>query len=248
MRAILTYHSVDETGSVISIDERSFRRHVTWLAGSRIPVVPLDQLVDVAESDDAISITFDDGLANFGEIAAPLLLEHGLPVTLFVVSDAVGATNVWPRGGDAGIPVMRLLDWNDLGRLAEAGVALGAHTRTHPRLEALPAHAVEEEILGSRARLRAELGIEATTFAYPYGSISRAARDVVASSFRCGVTTRLSALSPADDVALLPRLDSYYFRAPGTLEAWGTRRFRVRMGLLAGAREIRRTITRSMSS
>jgi hypothetical protein len=26
MKAILTYHSVDETGSVISIDERTFRR------------------------------------------------------------------------------------------------------------------------------------------------------------------------------------------------------------------------------
>jgi peptidoglycan/xylan/chitin deacetylase (PgdA/CDA1 family) len=247
MKAILTYHSVDETGSVISIDERSFRRHVEWLAASRIPVVPLDHLVHVAAADDAIAITFDDGLANFGEIAAPLLLEHGLPVTLFVVSEAVGATNVWPGGGDAGIPVMRLLDWNELGRLAEAGVTLGAHTRTHPRLETLDANAVEGEIVDSKARLRAELGIDATTFAYPYGSICPAARDVVARSFHCGVTTRLSVLTASDDVALLPRLDSYYLRSPGTLESWGTPRFRMRMGLLAGAREIRRTITRSMS-
>ena len=42
MKAILTYHSVDETGSVISIDERSFRRHVAWLASSAVRVVPLD--------------------------------------------------------------------------------------------------------------------------------------------------------------------------------------------------------------
>lgn len=247
MKAILTYHSVDETGSVISIDEQSFRRHVAWLASSRIRVVPLDRLADAPDDQDAIAITFDDGLANFGEIAAPLLLSHGLPVTLFVVTDAVGSTNVWPAGRDADIPVMRLLDWDELGRLAAAGVSLGAHTRTHPRLELLSAGDAEREIVESRGRLVRELGIEATTFAYPYGSTSTAARDVVARSFACGVTTRLSVLAPSDDAALLPRLDSYYFRAPGTLESWGTRRFRMRMGMLAGARTLRRTISRSVA-
>ncbi|MEO6529190.1 MAG: polysaccharide deacetylase family protein [Gemmatimonadaceae bacterium] len=247
MRAILTYHSVDETGSVISIDERTFRRHVAWLSSGRIRVVPLDQLADVPSDEDAIAITFDDGLANFGEIAAPLLLAHGLPATLFVVSDAVGASNVWPGGGDAGIPVMRLLDWHELGRLAESGIALGAHTCTHPRLERLSAERVEREIVDSKSRLASELGIQTTTFAYPYGSIGSAARDVVARTFRCGVTTRLSMLAPSDDMALLPRLDSYYLRAPGTLEAWGSPRFRIRMGLLAGARNLRRTLARSMT-
>jgi peptidoglycan/xylan/chitin deacetylase (PgdA/CDA1 family) len=247
MKAILTYHSVDETGSVISIDERSFRRHVAWLSSARINVVSLQQIPEVPDDEDAIAITFDDGLANFGEIAAPLLLEHGLPATLFVVSDAVGTTNVWPGGGDAGIPVMRLLDWTELGRLAEAGITIGAHTCTHPRLERLSADAVEREIVNSRARLASELGIQATTFAYPYGSVGAVARDVVSRTFRCGVTTRLSMLAPSDDAALLPRLDTYYLRAPGTLEAWGSSRFRIRMGLLARARNLRRTLARSVT-
>lgn len=247
MRAILTYHSIDESGSVISTDERTFRRHVAWLASSGIPVVSLSSLLDLPASADAIAITFDDGLANFGEIAAPLLLADGLPVTLFVVTGAVGGTNVWPAGGDAGIPVTRLLDWDELGRLAEAGVTLGAHTCSHPRLESLSDDRLEREITGSRTRLERELGVRADTFAYPYGSTSAAARDVVAREFRCGVTTRFSVLTPSDDAALLPRLDSYYFRAPGTLESWGTRRFRVRMGLLAGARSLRRRLERSVA-
>jgi peptidoglycan/xylan/chitin deacetylase (PgdA/CDA1 family) len=247
MKAILTYHSIDETGSVISIDERSFRRHVAWIVRERINVVSLDQISEVPADEDAIAITFDDGLANFGEIAAPLLLEHALPATLFVVTDAAGSTNVWPAGGDAGIPVMRLLDWAELGRLAEAGITIGAHTRTHPRLESLSAGAVEREIVDSKARIATEIGVDAAAFAYPYGSVGSVARDVVARTFRCGVTTRLSMLAPSDDAALLPRLDSYYLRAPGTLEAWGTSRFRLRMGLLAGARNLRRTLARSMT-
>ena len=247
MKAILTYHSVDDSGSVISIDEPTLRRHVKWLATSGVPVVPLDELVDVPADRDAIAITFDDGFANFGELAAPLLLAHALPVTLFVVTGSVGETNVWPAGGDVGVPVMRLLDWDELGRLAGAGVSLGAHTRTHPRLENLAAPYVEREIVESRARLRAELGVDVSTFAYPYGSVNPAARSIVSRTFTCGVTTRLATLAPSDDVALLPRLDCYYFRAPGTLESWGTPRFRVRMNVLAGARSLRRTLTRSFA-
>jgi peptidoglycan/xylan/chitin deacetylase (PgdA/CDA1 family) len=245
MKAILTYHSVDDSGSVISIDESAFRRHVKWLASGRVRVVPLDQLASLSNDADAVAITFDDGLESFGRIAAPLLADHGLPATLFVVTDAVGATNVWRGQRDAGIPIFPLLDWDALGQLATGGVALGAHTCTHLNLASASPDVAEREIVASRTRLARELGVAVSTFAYPYGGLSAAARDVVAREFRYGVTTRLATLAPADDPARLPRLDSYYLRAAGALEAWGTPRFRVRMGLLAGARSVRGSLTRS---
>jgi peptidoglycan/xylan/chitin deacetylase (PgdA/CDA1 family) len=248
MKAILTYHSVDESGSVISIAEQVFRRHVRWLASGRVRVLPLDRLADAPDGEDAVAITFDDGLESFERIAAPLLREHGLPATLFVVTDAVGTTNVWPGGADAGIPVFRVSGWNALGRLAAEGVSIGAHTCTHPNLALVDRDAVEREIVASKAALARELGIDVATFAYPYGALCDAARDVVAREFRYGVTTRLAMLASHDDPAMLPRLDSYYFRAPGTLEAWGTARFRVRLGFLAGARSVRRSLARSAMS
>jgi peptidoglycan/xylan/chitin deacetylase (PgdA/CDA1 family) len=247
MKAILTYHSVDETGSVISIDERTFRRHARWLASGRVRVVPLDELRTLPDDVDAIAITFDDGLESFGRIAAPVLRDHDLPVTLFVVSDAVGSTNVWRGHRDAGIPVFPLLEWDALARLAAAGVSIGAHTCTHLDLSSADADAAHREIVGSRDRISRELGVRPTTFAYPYGGVGDAARDVVAREFQYGVTTRLAVLSPHDDPALLPRLDSYYLRAAGSLEAWGTARFRMRMGLLAGARSVRGSLSRSLA-
>ena len=247
MRAILTYHSVDETGSVISIDARTFRRHVEWLAKGHVRVVSLEQIVSVPPDEDAVAITFDDGLASFGSVAAPLLLKHGLPVTLFVVTDAVGSSNVWRGRQDRGIPVQPLLDWEQLGALQEAGVHLGAHTCTHPDVTTLAGDALEREIVASKQRLARELGVDAATFAYPYGAVNHASRDIVARTFRLGCTTRLAALAPEEDPALLPRLDSYYLRSPGSLEAWGSRRFRMRLGLLAGARTVRGTLTRSLA-
>jgi peptidoglycan/xylan/chitin deacetylase (PgdA/CDA1 family) len=247
MKAILTYHSVDETGSVISIEERSFRRHVTWLASGAVQVLSLDALLAAPADVDAVAITFDDGLESFARIVAPLLRDHELPATLFVVTDAVGTTNEWRGRRDAGIPVFPLLDWDTLSRLAADGVSLGAHTCTHPNLAIADADAVEREIVGAKSRLASELGVMATAFAYPYGAVSDAAREVVTREFHYGVTTRLSTLAEHDDRALLPRLDSYYLRAPGTLEAWGTKRFRLRMGLLAGARSVRGSLTRSLA-
>ena len=248
MKAILTYHSVDESGSVISIPEQTFRQHVRWLASGRVRVLPLDRLAGAPPGEDAVAITFDDGLESFERIAAPLLREHGLPATLFVVTGAVGTTNVWGGRADAGIPVFGLIGWESLGRLAAEGVSIGAHTCTHPDLARIGRDAVEREIVASKTALARELGVDATTFAYPYGALCDAARDVVAREFRYGVTTRLAMLAPHDDPAVLPRLDSYYFRAPGSLEAWGTARFRVRMGLLAGARSVRRSLARSATS
>lgn len=247
MKAILTYHSVDDSGSVISIDERTFRRHAQWLASGHVRVVPLDVLPSLSDDVDAIAITFDDGVESFGRIAAPLLRDHDLPVTLFVVSDAVGSTNVWRGQRDAGIPVFPLLDWDALARLAADGVSIGAHTCTHLDLASAAPDAAEREIAASRARIARELGVDVTTFAYPYGGVSVAARGVVTREFRFGVTTRLALLSPHDDPALLPRLDSYYLRAAGSLEAWGTARFRMRMGLLAGARSVRGSLSRSFA-
>ena len=248
MKAILTYHSVDESGSVISMDEQTFRRHVRWLASGYVRVLPLDELAEAPADVDAVALTFDDGLESFERIAAPMLREHALPATLFVVTDAVGTTNVWRGRPDAGIPVFDLIGWDGLARLAAQGVSIGAHTCSHPNLALSEGGVVEREIVASKTRLARELGVEATTFAYPYGGMSDVARDIVAREFQYGVTTRLAALSPHDDPATLPRLDSYYFRAPGTLEAWGTARFRVRMGFLAGARSVRRSLARSATT
>jgi peptidoglycan/xylan/chitin deacetylase (PgdA/CDA1 family) len=243
MRAVLTYHSVDDSRSAISVSPAAFERHVRWLASGRVRVVPLDELARRPVDEDAVAITFDDAFVNFETCAAPRLAAHGLPVTLFVVTERAGATNDWTGRPEPGIPTLPLLDWRALERLAASGVTLGAHSRTHPDLTLLEAAALDDEIYGAAESLRTRLGQNPRAFAYPYGRYTPRVAERVAKAFAWACTTELRPLRAAENPCLLPRLDLYYFQRPGQLEAWDTPTFRARLELRRGLRRLRSALT-----
>jgi peptidoglycan/xylan/chitin deacetylase (PgdA/CDA1 family) len=240
MRAILTYHSIDESGSVISISEEVFREQIAWLARSHVRVVTLDTLMRMHSDADAVALTFDDAFVSFGDVAAPLLADHGMPSTLFVVADGAGKTNRWPERPDRGVPELPLLGWDALGRLHAQGVEIGGHTRTHVNLARLTNGRLHDEVVGGAERIKTEIGLTPATFAYPYGAASDAAVGIVASRFAWGCTTDMRWVSQNEARALLPRIDMFYLRKHGQLERWGTARFRYTLSWQAGARLVRR--------
>jgi peptidoglycan/xylan/chitin deacetylase (PgdA/CDA1 family) len=241
MRAIIMYHSIDPSGSPISVDRGTFRAHVAWLARGPVRVLPVAELAGAGVEEDAVAITFDDGFANLETEAAPLLADHGLPATVYVVSGAVGGTNAWGGRDAPGIPTLPLLDWDGLGRVRERGMEVGAHTRTHRRLPALSPAELEDEVAGGGEAIAEATGTRPATFAYPYGAYDPASAGLVASRYAWGVTTDLRPLERSEDPALLPRLDAWYFRQPGRLEAWGSARFRWRLRARGAARRVRET-------
>ena len=244
LRAVLTYHSIDESGSPISVTPNAFAAHMRSLAANRVRVLPLATLWkevhdDTDDGGDAAAITFDDGFANFATYAAPILQSHAFPSTVFVVSRQVGSDNRWPAGPDAGVPVLPLMDWATLERMAAAGVDIGGHTRTHVALAGRPAAAIEEEIEGGASDISDALGVPVTSFAYPYGVVSGTAAACVQRRFALGATTEMKSLSAHDQPMLLPRLDAYYLRRDDGLQGWGSPRFRAYVQLRAMLRGVR---------
>lgn len=238
MRAILTYHSIDDSQSAISVSPDTFRRQVAWLASGAVDVVPLEALMSLPPHANAVALTFDDGFVNFAEIAAPLLARHRLPATVFAVTEHVGGTNAWRGVCTHDIPTLALMDWSELGRMSTMGFAIGAHSRTHPHLAELPRAALLDEIDGSADRIVRELGVRPHAFAYPYGSVNETVA-LAASGFRFGLTTELRTIGAREDPRCLPRLDMYYFRAGTWLEAYGSARFRQYLWLRSRARRVR---------
>jgi hypothetical protein len=62
-----------------------------------------------------------------------------------------------------------VLGWEELRRLSAQGVTLGAHSRTHPRLDRIPASELHAEIEGSLADLEREIPGTPRIFAFPDG-------------------------------------------------------------------------------
>jgi peptidoglycan/xylan/chitin deacetylase (PgdA/CDA1 family) len=243
MRAILTYHSIDSSGSPVSLSEETFRAHVRFFGSGRVRVVPLADLLSLPDESDAVALTFDDGFLNFTSSALPALSHLGFPATIFVVSDAVGGTNAWGGRDAPGIPTLPLMTWQDLEGAHTAGFEIGAHSRHHPDLTTLSPAQLEDETAGCVERISAELGQRPRHFAYPYGAVNETVARVARDVFEQSVTTEFRAIAPDDDLALLPRLDSWYFRKAGELETWGLPSFRRRLWLRAQGRRVRALMT-----
>ena len=205
--AILTYHSLDTSGSVLSTDPHAFQRQMEWLAESGIPVVPLSA---APRTPGSVALTFDDGFRSFLSDALPLLEKYNLPATLFVVSGYCGRSNRWP-GQSPRVPEFELLDWTELREVSARGISLGAHTVNHPRLPALSDAEAEAELGDSKAAIEDRVGTSVDAFAYPYGVSSPAIRGLVRRRFRVGCGTRLQLAGDSDPYDL-PRVDVYYLR------------------------------------
>lgn len=240
MRAILTYHSIDESGSPISVGPDVFRAHCAFLASGKVQVVSLETLWEDPPAGDAVAITFDDGFSNFATEAMPVLRDHAFPATLFVVSDHVGGHNDWGGRRARGIPHLPLLSWTELADLAGRGVRIGAHTRRHRKLTSITGIELRDEVQGSVARIESALGRRPTSFAYPFGAVDDPAAAVVREACALACTTELRALGAHEDRVLLPRLDMFYLRDRGQLEAWGSAGFRSRLWLRGQGRRLRR--------
>jgi peptidoglycan/xylan/chitin deacetylase (PgdA/CDA1 family) len=240
MRAILTYHSIDDSGSPVSCAPEAFERHVRWLGSGRVQVTGVEDLLALPAGADAVAITFDDGLVNFQTVAAPRLLAHGLPSTVFVVTDRVGGTNAWRGRPERGIPHLPLLDWDTLAALQEQGVTVGSHGRTHADLTRLARDAIDNELAGSAEIIERRMAMRPRLFAYPYGRVDARTAAAVGGAFRYGCTTELRTLAAPVVPASLPRIDAYYLQRPGLLESWGTPDFERFVGRRRRLRGLRR--------
>jgi peptidoglycan/xylan/chitin deacetylase (PgdA/CDA1 family) len=207
---ILTYHSLDESGSVISVRPATFGRQMEALAASGVRVVRLAEV----RSGPGVALTFDDGFENFTEVAAPVLARYGFPATVFLVTDYCGRQNDWP-GQWAGAPRLSLMSWSRIQELSAAGIEFGAHTATHPDLSRLDGERAREEIVTSKRRIEDTTGRAVESFAYPYGAMNVEVRRLVAENFVVGCSTRLGYVRADSPREALARLEVYYLAWPG---------------------------------
>lgn len=194
---ILMYHIIDTPQAASETKyccpATMFERHMRLLAESG-RAVGLPQLLDALDGrgecpNDAIAVTFDDGFTVTHEQALPILQRHGIPATMFLLSNRVAGHNDWMTG--RGFPRRELMSREQMLEMGRAGVTLGSHTRHHARLREVDAAGLENEIAGSKAELEDLLGQEVAYFAYPFGQYTQAGRDMAEKAgYRAACSTR----------------------------------------------------------
>ena len=178
---ILGYHAFGgsaEKPSRYVVPAARFERQLAWLKRRGFNVISLGEYVAYRASyrfppPRTVVLTIDDGYLDTATLAGPLLERFGLPATLFVMSS--------PRDHDAD-PVLAeraVMDGARARSLLGEAFEIGSHTRTHPKLTAIPPDQAHAEIAGSKQELERDLGAPVTLFAYPFGAENSDIRTLV---------------------------------------------------------------------
>jgi peptidoglycan/xylan/chitin deacetylase (PgdA/CDA1 family) len=80
----------------------------------------------------------------------------------------------------------RVLTWEEIHAMHQAGIAFGSHTLTHPVVSQLAPHELEQELGASKCLLEKKLGIPVLDFAFPFGKGSDCSPAALEMLSRCG--------------------------------------------------------------
>jgi peptidoglycan/xylan/chitin deacetylase (PgdA/CDA1 family) len=190
-----------QPGQAGPVADQQHRAVVGRDAEARIGAYPqVDRLADPdAARVPMVAVTFDDGTADVTDLAVPVLVEHGVPATLYVATDYVDRGLEFPNGGTP-------TSWSALRDAASTGcVTIGSHTHSHALLDRLAADAVADELDRSIDLIGEHVGAIPEDFAYPKAVRgSREAAATVRARFRSAALagTRVNRYGATDPYAL----------------------------------------------
>lgn len=195
---VLMYHSVDELTAaddphLLTVTPRRLDAQLRALRRQGLRGMSMRELL--ASGGRGVGLTFDDGYVDFLEQAVPVLRRHGATATVYVLAGRLGGDNAWDAEGSR----RPLMTAEQVAAADEAGMEIGSHGLMHRRLTTLDAGELDEELVGSRARLSQVLGGPVDGLAYPYGDLGerevRAAR-AAGYGHACAVDTRPAGVRP----------------------------------------------------
>jgi len=170
---VLYYHRVaDESPNPWTISNARFERQLDWLR-NHFELISLSEAQRRIGSNDspqpAVAITFDDGYADNCAAALPLLIRHQIPCTYFVTSKNILEGEPFVHDLDRGQP-LRPNTPEQIRTLAEAGIEIGNHTRTHVDLATVATEKqLQDEIVTAGNQIGLITGVQPQWFAFPYG-------------------------------------------------------------------------------
>ncbi len=204
---ILMYHYVSQlpanadnirVGLTVSPDQ--FQAHMNYLKAQGYDTISLYQLDDALMNGTAlppkpIILTFDDGYIDHYVTVFPILKQLGFTGTFFIITGMP----------DSNAPAY--MSWTQITEMADAGMSMESHTKTHQDLRNRDYNFLVYELLGSMQSLQAYTGHEPHMFAYPSGEYDDETLSVLRQlPVWRALTTEHGSLETTDNRLEVPRL------------------------------------------
>jgi peptidoglycan/xylan/chitin deacetylase (PgdA/CDA1 family) len=164
---VLIYHRVGRRATVeMDLEAAVFDAQMAELAASG-RVVDLDAALAILAgaaprpARDPIVVTFDDGTADFAEVAVPILERHRVPALMYLATAFLDEGRSFPHDGTP-------MSWAAARDALTSGVVTyGSHTHTHALLDRTEPDVAASELDRSIDRIATETGTVPRHFAYP---------------------------------------------------------------------------------
>ena len=146
-----------------------------------------------------VSFTFDDAPQSAASVAAPILENASFRGVFYLAAG-------YAEGADG--PIAPYADWSAIKALAAAGHEIGCHTFAHRNCAVIGPREAAAEAERNAEAFRSHGLAAATSFAFPFGDVSAAAKSALAHRFSLlrathpGLLTRGGDLNQAPSVAI----------------------------------------------
>jgi len=243
---VLLYHSVDDSGSVISISPQEFKAQMRYLRRSGYETISLNEYLNYVvgfgkPAGKRVVITFDDGFKNNYSEAFPVLKEYGFTATIFISTDLAGQKSSWER--DESIPELSMLTWDEVKEMSDYGIKFESHTCSHCYLSQLSENEARDELLRSKSTIEEKTGRQVEFFCHPYGDWSEQTKRLARECGYRGAFTRpgFGSASNKGDLYDLKRVGTAQFSCLEDFKAGllGTYDWYVKFKEYLGIRELR---------
>ena len=209
---ILLYHHIDEappsgTPSRSNyVSPKNFAKQMAWLNRLGINGLSLEKALPYIKGQKqgrVVVITFDDAFLSVYQNAMPILDQYGFSATNYFVVNEISGQNNWDSPNAKRAPCMNL---EQTQKWLDHGHEVGSHTLTHPHLSQLSNDDAFIEINHSKQKLETALGINISSFAYPYGDENADIRKMInEAGYSNAVTTRRGRANAHNNAFELPR-------------------------------------------
>jgi peptidoglycan/xylan/chitin deacetylase (PgdA/CDA1 family) len=193
------YHSISDRRALVksdlwSLNSKIFSSHLHFLINSKINILNANDLISNIPKEGVV-ITFDDGLKDNFDIAAPILIEMKIPFTIFIVPSFLKPS------------FSNYMSAENLKDLAKSPlVTIGSHSLSHRVLSECDQLTQKKEIFESKDIIEDLIGKPIDMFAYPHGVFNGNIRSlVVDAGYKVAFTSVNSFNPPYQDKLLIKR-------------------------------------------